>query len=226
VDDGAETLDRTTASLAVADRLRSDIQNGRAAPGSKLRMSDVAKRFGVSTTPVREAFKLLQAEGFLRIDPHHVAIVFHPTLEEMREVFEMRIVLEQLAISRAVPNITDDDLAELRDLIAQMERSEDPSEWRQLNTRFHMRIYGASGRARLVAAIRNLTDSTTGYSQMATLRAPRSWWNNRQHVELVDAIERRDEDRAKRILEEHLNLTVSFVVELFEGGDSPILASP
>jgi DNA-binding GntR family transcriptional regulator len=71
-----------------------------------------------------------------------------------------------------------------------------------------------------------MTESTTGYSQMATLRAPRSWWNNSQHVELVDAIARRDEDLAKSILEEHLNLTVSFVVELFEGGDSPILATP
>lgn len=226
MDDGADRLVLTTASAAVADRLRSEIQSGKVAPGSKLRQGDIARRYGVSTTPVREAFQLLQAEGFLRIDPHRGALVFRPTVEEMREVFEMRIVLEQHAISHAIRNITEEDLTELRELIAQLERSDDPSEWRQLNTRFHTRIYEASGRARLVAVIRNLTDSTTGYSQMATLRAPRSWWNNSQHVELVDAIERRDEDRAKRILQEHLNLTVSFVVELFEGGDSPIVANP
>jgi DNA-binding GntR family transcriptional regulator len=121
VDDGAEMLVRTTASTAVADRLRSEIQSGRVAPGSTLRQGDVAKRFGVSTTPVREAFHMLQAEGFLRKDPHRGAVVFRPTVEEMREVFEMRIVLEQLAISHAIRNITGEDLTELRELIEQLE---------------------------------------------------------------------------------------------------------
>jgi DNA-binding GntR family transcriptional regulator len=144
----------------------------------------------------------------------------------MQEAFEMRVVLEQLAISRAIPNVTEADLKELRDLVARMEKSNDPSEWRQLNIRFHSRIYEKSGRGRLVAAIRNLTDATTGYSQMATLRAPRSWWNNGQHTELVDAIEHRDEERARRILEEHLNLTVSFVVELFENREPRASSRP
>lgn len=221
MDGGGEALVRTTASAAVADRLRSEIQSGKLSPGSKLRQGDVAKRFGVSTTPVREAFQILQVEGFVRIDPHRGAIVFRPTVGEMQEAFEMRIVLEQLAVSMAIPNVTAEDLEQLRELVGLMESSNDPSEWRKLNIRFHTRIYERSGRGRLLAAIRNLTDATTGYSQMATLRAPRSWWNNQQHAELVDAIEQRDEERAKRILEEHLNLTVSFILELLESGEAP-----
>ena len=95
-------LMRRTASEAVSERLRAEIQRGDLPPGTRLRQGEVAARFGVSTTPVREAFALLQAQGLVRIDPHRGAIVFLPTAKDAQELYEIRIALETLAIGRAV----------------------------------------------------------------------------------------------------------------------------
>ena len=72
-------LGRNTTAKMVAGMLRDQIQDGGLAPGTRLRQNEIAERFGVSTTPVREAFAQLQAEGLVRIDPHRGAVVFrHP----------------------------------------------------------------------------------------------------------------------------------------------------
>jgi DNA-binding GntR family transcriptional regulator len=205
---------RVTTSGAVAERLRTDIQSGELPPGTHLRQAEVAQRYAVSTTPVREAFQMLQAEGLLTIDPHRGAVVFRPSREEMRESFEIRIALEQLALAKAIPNMTDGAFAELQEVIDTMRATDDPAQWRQLNTRFHRRLYEHSGRPHLCSLIANLTDATTGYSQMATLRAPRSWWADDQHQALLEACRLTDARRAQRIVREHLSLTVNFIFEL------------
>lgn len=215
-----DQLDRTTINVAVADRLRSEVQSGYLVPGTRLRQADVAKRFGVSTTPVREAFQFLQAEGLLQIDPHRGAIVFQPTIDDMREAFEIRLVLERLAIAKAVPKMAEGAFTNLGALIQTMQETNDPAQWRQLNTRFHMEGYEFSQLPRLVALIANLTHATSGYSQMATLRSPRSRWADAQHKQLLEAFRRGDVDGAQLIIKEHLNLTVSFMVDFLEGHET------
>lgn len=222
----SDELVRTTTSFAVAARLRAELQRGDLAPGTRLRQADIAKRFGVSTTPVREAFQMLQAEGLVRIDPHRGAIVFRPTVEDMQEAFEIRIVLEQLAIEKATPNMQSADFEELESIIEAMRSTNDPAQWRQLNTRFHLRIYESSRCPRLVGLIRNLTDATVGYSQMATLRAPRSWWADTEHEQLLEALRASDVPRAQGIIKEHLNLTVGFMIEFLEGQGDTTATSP
>lgn len=212
-----EQLDRTTASSAVAERLRSEIQRGNLQPGTRLPQGDIAKRYGVSTTPVREAFQILQAEGLLRIDPHRGAIVFRPTVEEMQEEFGIRSTLEQLAAAKAIPNLKESDFAELDQMIHTMRATNDPAQWRQLNTQFHTRIYESSRWPRLVGLISNLADATSGYSQMATLRAPRSWWADTQHEQILDALRAGNVERTQEIISDHLHLTVTFLIELLEG---------
>jgi DNA-binding GntR family transcriptional regulator len=98
-------LDRDTTAKVVAERLRDEIQDGTLSPGTRLRQNEVARRFGVSTTPVREAFAQLQAEGLVRIDPHRGAVVFRPTTDDLVEFYEIREVLESLAVVRAIPRL-------------------------------------------------------------------------------------------------------------------------
>jgi DNA-binding GntR family transcriptional regulator len=69
-------------------------------PGQRLRQAEVAARFGVSTTPVREAFTALAQEGFVRQDAHRGVVVFEPSLEELTETFEIREVLGGWCFSR------------------------------------------------------------------------------------------------------------------------------
>ena len=102
-----------TRAGAVAEKLRRLIQSGEIAPGSRLRQNELAERFGVSTTPVREAFAELAREGIVRLDAHRGATVFRPSLDELIEIYEIRGALEPLATELAAARATDDELAEL-----------------------------------------------------------------------------------------------------------------
>ena len=78
---------RTTTTRELIGRLRQEIYGGFYPPGARLRQSALAARFGVSTTPVREALSALQAEGLVTVDPHRGAVVVQPTPEDVRESF-------------------------------------------------------------------------------------------------------------------------------------------
>ena len=88
-----------TVSGLVAERLRAQIVAGELPSGSKLRQVEIARRFGVSTTPVREALAALQREGLVRLHPQRGAVVFVPTVADLREHYEIRAALEALAAS-------------------------------------------------------------------------------------------------------------------------------
>ena len=90
----------TTIAGQVATRLRAEIVAGEREPGSKLRQVEIAKRYGVSTTPVREALAMLQREGLVRLHAQRGAVVFLPSVADLREHYEIRGALEALAASR------------------------------------------------------------------------------------------------------------------------------
>lgn len=206
---------RQTTSEAVAAQLRYEMQQGHLRPGGRLRQGEVAQRLGVSTTPVREAFQLLQAQGLVRIDPHRGAVVFRPTAKDVREAYEIREVLECFAIEKAMPNITPEIEAELESLMVLMEpASED--EWLELNRRFHTMQYEASGRERLCSLLRDITDASNGYMHLVIYDRRQSGKSQREHRQIVDAIKARDVEAAQRAIVHHLHQTVEHVMTFLE----------
>jgi DNA-binding GntR family transcriptional regulator len=201
---GRDTLERDTTAKVVAERLREEIQHGTLAPGTRLRQNDVAKRFGVSTTPVREAFAQLQAEGLVRIDPHRGAVVFHPSLDDVREFYEIREVLESLAVSHAIRHLQAETTRELETLIGRMRGTEDPRRWLKLNDQFHLRLYADAGRPRLSALIDTLRDASAPYIYMFVASRPLSERANEEHQAILDACVRGDANGARRAIREHL----------------------
>lgn len=206
---------RQTTSEAVAEQLRHEMQQGRLRPGSRLRQGEVAQRLGVSTTPVREAFQLLQAQGLVRMDPHRGAVVFHPTAKDVREAYEIREVLECLAIEKAMPNVTPELETELEALLELMEGA-DEDEWLGLNRRFHGIQYEASGRERLCSVLRDITDASNGYMHLVIYDRRQSGKSQREHRQIVDAIKARDVESAQRAIVHHLHQTVEHVMTFLE----------
>jgi len=199
-----DTLERDTTAKVVAERLREEIQTGSLAPGTRLRQNDVAKRFGVSTTPVREAFAQLQAEGLVRIDPHRGAVVFHPSVDDVLEFYEIREALESLAVAQAIPKLDAGAAEELADLIERMRHAEDPRAWLQLNDEFHLRLYESAGRPRLSALIDNLRDASAPYIHMFVASRPLNERANEEHQEVLDACVAGNVRAAERAIREHL----------------------
>jgi DNA-binding GntR family transcriptional regulator len=201
---GQDALERDTTAKVVAERLRDEIQHGRLGPGTRLRQNDVAKRFGVSTTPVREAFAQLQAEGLVRIDPHRGAVVFHPSVDDVLEFYEIREALESLAVSHTIRSLKPDTASELKALIDRMRSTEDPRAWLKLNDEFHLRLYGEAGRPRLSALIDSLRDASAPYIYMFVASRPVSERANEEHQAVLDACIRGDAKAARRAIHEHL----------------------
>lgn len=204
----SEPLAHRTTAEAVAARLRRDIQIGHLEPGTRLRQTDIAARFGVSTTPVREAFTLLQAEGLVRLDPHRGAVVFHPTLEEMQESYEIREVLECLAIAKAVPNLSAEDIQGLDALIGQMRAEPDDQRWMEMNNVFHMTLYRASGMPQLCSLIESIRAASTVYIHMFLAHLP-AMHTDDEHAAILEACKSRDVARAQEALTAHLRHAVT-----------------
>jgi DNA-binding GntR family transcriptional regulator len=206
-----------TRAVAVAGELRRMIQSGELAAGARLRQGELAERFGVSTTPVREALTALAREGLIRQDAHRGAVVFPPTPDDVRENFEIRLALEPLASSLAAARVSDDDLDVIENLAARLRRTvEDPrtavepSRYEELDRGFHARIFAAAGRPRLAEMISSLRDASAAYAHLhgavedpaALLAALQA-----QHEQLVDALRGADAEGAAQVAAEHVWLT-------------------
>lgn len=212
-----ETLERDTTAKVVAERLRDEIQVGTLSPGTRLRQNDVARRFGVSTTPVREAFAQLQAEGLVRIDPHRGAVVFHPTVEDLIEFYEIREVLESLAVAQAIPHLGADRVKELNGLIEKMRKTDDARRWMKLNDEFHLRLYERAERPRLIGLIENLRDASAPYIHMYVAGRPPAARANEEHQHILDACIRGDRKAAQAAIRVHLRSASHDLVAFLSG---------
>jgi DNA-binding GntR family transcriptional regulator len=208
-----DPLPRSTVGEAVADRLRRDIKRGSLPPGVRLRQREVAVRFGVSTTPVREAFQLLQAQGLLTIDPHKGAVVAVASIDELIEMYEIRESLEGLAIEKAVPNLTADDLRLLGNLTKQMEQSADELDWVDLNMQFHMQMYKASERPRLCSMVERLRDTMSLYLEDLYTSTSLRKEALQDHRRILKACRRGDAIGAREALVSHLSHTKTLLTE-------------
>jgi DNA-binding GntR family transcriptional regulator len=205
-------LNRQTASEAVAERLRQEIQRGDLPPGTRLRQSEIAARFAVSTTPVREAFAWLQAHGLVRVDPHRGAIVFHPTPNDARELYQIRVALETLAITHAISNLDTEDIDELQAILDDMCGSEGTGRWAQLHNRFHMTLYNLARMPRLATMIANTRDASSSYINMFVAEGGNIDTSRHGHQEILDACKRRDVEAATRAVADHLHVTLDVLL--------------
>ncbi|TWF58812.1 GntR family transcriptional regulator [Neorhizobium alkalisoli] len=128
----------------VADFLREGIIAGRFPRGSKLKQAELAQMIGTSITPVREAIKLLEAEGFVLGDSHRGAVVAPFDMDSTEEIVDLRVTLESKLALAAIKRLTPQIVDELRDLQAQIEKAAeagDRESVRTINYRFHETIY-------------------------------------------------------------------------------------
>jgi DNA-binding GntR family transcriptional regulator len=200
---------RQTATEFVRGALRRAILSGELRGGMRLVQGDLAELFEVSTTPVREALRDLSGEGLVRFDPRKGAVVGDLTGKELHEIYMLRELLAPVALRLAVPRITDQLIAKLRELHDKMAREPTSAEWVDDNRNFHISIYDAADSPRLSAFIRGLEDSSVMYigSSLKDVPSLRSDAIH-DHAAILDALERRDADAAIAATLNHLELAI------------------
>lgn len=196
-----------TRSGAVTEQLRQEVLLGVHQPGARLRQVEIAERFGVSTTPVREAFATLAQEGLVLRDSHRGVIVFAPSPDELQEIYEIRMVLEPLATELAAPRIADVDLDALDAIIEEMRGTEDRARRDQLNRVLHASIYSHAKRGRLGSIIDQLRDTAAVYLRFLQNSGTNPAYRaeaDTEHQAIVDALRRRDGHAAADAMRVHL----------------------
>ena len=216
-----QRLRRKTVAHEVAAVLRDEILRAQAPPGARLRQEEIASRLGVSTTPVREAFRILEAEGLVRLDPGRGVIVFRPSIEEVRETYEIREALEMLAVRHAVETMTESEIEELQSILDELDHTSDRDEWIRLNNRFHDQMYAFASRPKLRSLIVSLRDSMAGYMHSAIHRAIVSGRATHEHRAILDACRSGDVERAQEAVRIHLHHTVELALSFMEDGQEP-----
>jgi DNA-binding GntR family transcriptional regulator len=200
-----------TAQQAVLAELRRAILEGDLAPGSQLIQETVAESLGVSRVPVREAMRILQGEGQISYTPHRGYFVTELSLDELEEIRRIRELLEEEAVVKAMPNLRDEDVAEMAEAYEEMERAGTAGDITAMNaahTRFHFALLSASGMTRLLKILRQLWDAADPYRAVYHGEEASRRTAQEQHAALLRAAERRDTERAVKILDEHRQRTI------------------
>jgi DNA-binding GntR family transcriptional regulator len=199
----------------LARELRTAIFDGSLKPGERIGQARVAEQYGTSRIPVREALQLLQAEGLVTLLPHSGARVARLELDELGEIYEIREHLEPFAIARSVPGLSDEQLVELEDLVAQIEAAAEGEElgrWVELDRRFHLTAMSAAP-PRLQRIIESLWNGTEHYRRTYLVLPERLQIAHLEHRLLLETIKSRRGEDAANILLVHIRRTRETLVE-------------
>ncbi|MGB9804170.1 GntR family transcriptional regulator [Desulfofundulus sp.] len=190
----------------VFESLREAIIQGRLKPGERLMEIQLAEEMGVSRTPVREAIRKLELEGFVVMVPRKGAYVAGISVKDIVDVFEVRAALEALAAGLAAERITDEELEELeRALVKTYEvSSQDLDALVETDTRFHELIYKASRNERLIQIITNLADQIQRFRATSLAQPGRTKHALEEHKQIVEAISERNVELAQILAREHI----------------------
>lgn len=203
----------------VLEALKDAIVNGQLKPGERLMEQQVAEELGVSRTPVREAIRKLEIEGFVIMIPRKGAYVSDVSLKDIAQVFEVRAAMEALAAGLAAQRMEDEQIEQLERKLVEVKKAIDKSDLEniiQYDTEFHEIIYNASRNARLVQILNNLREQIQRYRSTSLASPGRLKDTLEEHKELVDAISAGNVELAQRLAKEHIENAENSILEGFK----------
>lgn len=191
----------------VCETIRQAIIDGTFSPGERLMEIQLADEMGVSRTPVREAIRKLELEGFVVMIPRRGTYVADISIKDITEIYEIRTSLDVLAAGLAAERITDEELETLNRLLVEIGQhiaDNDMEKIVEVDTAFHDVLYQASRNERLVSIINNLREQLTGIRGRSMSYPGRLIETMDEHRSLVDCIAARDVERAQEAARMHI----------------------
>jgi len=192
--------------------LRDLILTGTLVPGEKIDQAELAKRFGTSLIPIREALARLRASGLVRIVPRRGAFVEPLSSEELLDIYFVRELLEEQAARLAADHLTDADITHLENLMHQMEQATaEENYWAllDLNRQFHFTIYNAARRRHLLQIIEQLWDQSDRYRRVYTRIPERARTALVEHQAILAACRERDGDAMGQTVRHNVHQTTT-----------------
>lgn len=195
---------RKATHEVVAAVLREAITSGQLKANQPLPQAEIAANLQVSHIPVREALRQLESEGLVTYQANRGAMVSALSSAEIREIYEIRAMLETGAIRRAVPDLTAENLVRAAALLDLAEQADDGATWGSLDMEFHSLVYHLDDRPRFQELITELLRRVDRYWLSYSLMLKYRDTFEREHRALLAALTARDADRAVSLLDAHL----------------------
>lgn len=186
-------------------------------PGSRVTESELAERFGVSRTPIREALARLEAEGAVTIRPKQGCFVRHLDILELSDQYQVRVALELFSVEAASANMSDKELqrlVEAWDPSLQHGRTEDPEEMEERDEAFHIALAEGGGNRALGRYLRAVNDQIRVVRRLDFTAGERIDQTYQEHFQIVQQLLRRDVPAAKREMAQHIERSEAFVKNL------------
>lgn len=207
----------------VAETLRLAIMQGYFEPGDKVNQVLIAEELNVSRTPVREALQILESEGFIEIRPHRGAFITQVTREDVRNVYQIRTLLETEAIRQAVSLIPDSVLAELAEYLSSAQRKIDVgdiAETYAVDVRFHNTITSFAENHLLQEMLEGLNNRIHRVRRFIQVRpGPNLPDSFEEHLVILEAMRDRDAARSVELMRQHLEQSAARVMESVQSGE-------
>jgi len=190
----------------VADKIRELIILGKLKPGQKLVESRLAESLDISRQPIREAFRILELEHLVTIVPRKGAYVSEISLKEVKEIYEVRAMIESLAARLAIPHLTEKELSELKSILDLMDKAIQKRDFEKVikhNLSFHEKIITLSKNDTLIKVYESVVLPVRRYQKMG-LSLPSSWVASlEEHKSILEALNSRDIERAEKMCRNH-----------------------
>lgn len=193
------------ARSVIEETLRTAILDGRLPAGIALRQQDLADLFGVSRMPVREALRQLEAQSLLKVVQNKGAVVAPLIDYDASETYALRLLLEPAALRLSIPRLDSEDIALARRLISQLESETSHVEIGRLNRLFHMTLYHKAPNRKLLDLIELELNQEERFLRFHLSSMGLGKLTQTDHIEIVDAADAQDIERAVSILERHLS---------------------
>lgn len=202
-----DPIGRTALAVEITNRLRQMILEGQLQPGEKIREKILTQQFGVSRTPLREALKVLAAEGLLELIPHRGTLVTKQSDSEIAEVFQVLAALEglagELAARHASAELLEDIFGMTERLRQSYEQSDRPTYFR-INQEIHKALLNAAGNETLVKSHELLAHRVQRARYQANL-TPARWRSAvEEHEAIAEALSNRDARKTAELMRDHL----------------------
>jgi DNA-binding GntR family transcriptional regulator len=191
----------------IVDHIRRAIFSGKFIPGSKLKEKEISEWIGVSRMPVREAFRILEAQGLIEIEPNKGAKVPVISLEDLEEIYEARVLLEVYCLRKFVSLISEQDLAVIEEICDKMEAAlekKDPLAYFDHSFDFH-KYYISHCQNKLLESIFLRMENSIRCLQFRLDKKQEFYRNSlKEHRQILQALRAKDADRCEKLIRHHL----------------------
>lgn len=205
----------------ILETIRDAILSGALKPGEKVAEPELAERFGISRTPIREAFRQLESEGYLTVIPRKGAVVVSFSEEDIEEFYAIKSILEGYAARKACESLTEkeiDRLVAINEKLRQLAQAGDIKHFFKVHNDFHELFIKASANETLYDLITNLVKKFQRL-RIASLSLPgRMDLSVREHEKIIDAFRKRHADLAEKLVRKNAEEGGKVLMEKGEEG--------